>query len=340
MTRIVPTGYYAPWHLQGRKDFTRLLCKRKVLGATIRLGRLKSMRWAASAVPWSRLCTFPLVVCVELTNRCDLDCVMCHRSFMDRPEGDMAWERFQRLVDEMGRQPGVMLVLIGQGEPTLHERFLDAVRLAKETGVERVLLQTNGTRLVEQAEDLVAAGLDDLHVSMDGFRKETFEGIRRGVDAELVARGVEAVVAARRRAGSARPAIALRYCSMPRNLGERDDFWEYWKDRLEEQDEVRFDGLQVYKEAPISDEAAARPCSILWKRVFVRWNGDYAFCCNHKDNRLGIRRNHDEISLRDMWRHPELERIRTLHLRGRKRQIPACAVCALMAPGMVVDDAG
>ncbi len=331
MARIVPTGYYHPWHLAPRRDFSRLLLRRKVRGALLRLGRLRVMRRSAAVLPWSSLCRFPPVVCVELTNRCNLSCQMCHRSFMDRPAGDMDFGLFEALMEEMGGQRGTMLVLIGQGEPTVHPRFLDALRLAKTKGVERVLLQTNGMKLLELADELVDAGLDDLHVSMDGAEAATFEMIRLGSDADRVARGVEAVLASRAKAGSSKPAVALRFCTMPENFPEQDAFWERWQGVLGEDDEVRFDGLQEYVPAPLSPDAAEQPCGILWKRVFVRQDGGYAFCCNHLDNQLGIDANRRDLSLREMWRDRSLERLRRLHLLGRKAEIPSCSECPLMA---------
>lgn len=256
---------------------------------------------------------------------------------MSRSEGNMDFNRFERIVGEMSNSRGTMLVLIGLGEPTLYPRFLEALALAKKSGINRVLLQTNGMLLEELARDLVLIGLDELHVSMDGATKETFESIRRGADATRVTNGVHAVIDARKTAGLRKPSIALRYCSMPKNLMERQTFWDSWKNVLGEQDEVRFSSLQIYKAVQISDEAAARPCSILWKRIFVRWNGDYAFCCNHLDNQLGIVENHNRKSIAGIWKDSRLERIQKLHLRGRKRVIASCAICPLMASGVVPD---
>jgi hypothetical protein len=254
---------------------------------------------------------------------------------MSRSEGNMDFHRFEQIVGEMSNFRGTMLILIGLGEPTLHPRFLEALELAKKSGINRVLLQTNGMLLEEIAKDLVHIGLDELHVSMDGATKETFESIRRGADATVVANGVHAVITARKAAGFLRPSIALRYCTMSKNLMEREVFWDSWKNVLGEQDEVRFHGLQIYKAAPISDEWAGTPCIFLWKRIAIQWNGDYAFCCNHLDNRLGIAENHDRKSIARMWKDRRLERIRKLHLRGRKRMITSCAFCTSISPEVV-----
>jgi len=344
MARIILTGpnggQYIWWHLRPRQDTTKFLSYQCVKSTVGRLRRYKIVRRLASFVPWSYLCRFPPAVLLELTNRCDLKCVMCHRGFMTRDVGDMDWARVVRITEEMGREHGTMLVLIGQGEPTLYPRFLDSVAQAKKTGIDRVLAITNGQHLAEIADELVATGLDDLHVSIDGFRKEILESIRIGSNMDTTISGIRSVLRARERAGSKKPTVALRYCCMPKNIGDREQFIEFWQDILGENDEIRFDDLQRYKEGPISGEAAEYPCENLWRRLYIRWNGDYAFCQNHRDNRLGIYLNHDDLSLKELWRHEKLEHVRAIHMRGRKKEIKACSVCPLMSKNAVTKNRG
>lgn len=337
MARIIEPNKYTPWHLKARKDFTQLFSKPSALKISKWLYQFRFVRWSASIVPWSALCRFPMVMSIELTNRCNLQCVMCARHFMSRPEGDMDFPRFERIVNEMSGFQGTMLLFIGQGEPTLYPRFLDALYLAKSQGINRVLLQTNGMYLEKLAKDLVHAGLDELHVSMDGASNETFESIRRGSDANLVARGIHAVIAERKAKGTQKPTISLRYCAMPRNRTEMRPFRDLWEKVLGEDDEIRFQNVQYYKAMPTSDKKDMMPCTILWKRVFIRWNGDYAFCCNHMDNRLGLIESHDHKSIDQLWKDSRLETIRRFHLRGQQRKILSCAACALNAPGIEQD---
>ena len=60
------------------------------------------------------------------------------------------------------------IVFMGLGEPLLHPRFLDMVRLAKARGL-RAEVTTNALLLDDEvAGRLLAAGLDQLVVSIDG----------------------------------------------------------------------------------------------------------------------------------------------------------------------------
>jgi radical SAM protein with 4Fe4S-binding SPASM domain len=85
-------------------------------------------------------------------------------------------------------------------------------------------LNTNGTLLTrERAERLIDAGLDWLHVSLDGATAETYEFVRDGSDFERVRRNVAGLVAARRERGSERPRLSLVFVAMRRNVEELPD---------------------------------------------------------------------------------------------------------------------
>ena len=60
----------------------------------------------------------PVCLYLEVTNRCNLLCETCPRTFEDlEPPADMSWDLFTRIVDQV---PAVArVVLHGVGEPML-----------------------------------------------------------------------------------------------------------------------------------------------------------------------------------------------------------------------------
>ena len=88
-------------------------------------------------------------VYVEPTNACNLSCSTCVRHAWDEPEGFMEWEHVRgggRGARGGRRGAAGTVALMGLGEPLLHPRFLDMVRLAKERGL-RVEVTTNALLL-------------------------------------------------------------------------------------------------------------------------------------------------------------------------------------------------
>jgi MoaA/NifB/PqqE/SkfB family radical SAM enzyme len=91
-----------------------------------------------------------------------------------------------------GRTPDApgTVAFMGLGEPLLHPRFLDMVRLAKERGL-RAEVTTNALLLDEvMAAGLLDAGLDQLVVSIDGASAEAFGRVRSGASLERVVENV------------------------------------------------------------------------------------------------------------------------------------------------------
>ena len=163
---------------------------------------------------------------VEVTGACNLRCRMClvrYAPAVGRKEGALAYEDFLALVDALPELR--KLTLQGLGEPLLSPHLLDMVRCAAARGVE-VGFNSNGTLLSRPiAEELVAAGLGWLHVSLDGATAATYEEVRHGTDFrprpgqfERVVGNLRGLVAAR--GAAERPRIQLVFVAMRRNVGE------------------------------------------------------------------------------------------------------------------------
>jgi radical SAM protein with 4Fe4S-binding SPASM domain len=163
----------------------------------------------------------PTELQLEVTGACNLACKMClvrYRPKLGRKSGAMCFHTFRALVDRLPRLE--KLTLQGLGEPLLAPDFFRMVEYATGRGI-RTGFNTNGTFLTaEVSERLVEMGVDWLHVSLDGATRETYEAIRDGSRFDVVTRNIRALVRARRRLRSERPAIQLVFVAMRRNLLE------------------------------------------------------------------------------------------------------------------------
>src|SRR5215468_6951516 len=119
----------------------------------------------------------PVCLYLETTNRCNLLCQTCPRTFEDlEPPADMSWGLFTHIVDQFPRIARV--VLHGVGEPMMVKALPRMIRYLKERGT-YVLFNTNGTLLTERkGRDLIAAGLDELRVSLDAAEPRAFVAVR------------------------------------------------------------------------------------------------------------------------------------------------------------------
>jgi MoaA/NifB/PqqE/SkfB family radical SAM enzyme len=123
----------------------------------------------------------PVCLYLETTNRCNLPCTTCPRTFEElEPAANMSWELFRSIVDQY---PNIVrVVLHGVGEPLMVPNLPRMIRHLKARGT-YVLFNTNGTLLNERrSRELIASGLDELRVSLDAADVQAFKAVR-GKDA-------------------------------------------------------------------------------------------------------------------------------------------------------------
>jgi len=177
--------------------------------------------------PWTEGYSYPpRVVSFKLTHLCNLRCEMCgqwgpvgnaSRLNADTLRQQMALPELQAILDQaVSWRPG-MIYLWG-GEPFLHPDLLDLVAYIRRKGL-YCLVTTNGTRLVETADELVSHGLHTLRVSLDG-PPEIHDRIRGrpGTFAQAV-EGIGAVRKAKESRGAAWPLVEIFCTISPSNYG-------------------------------------------------------------------------------------------------------------------------
>lgn len=165
----------------------------------------------------------PVCVYLEVTNRCNLLCETCPRTFEDlEPPADMDFALFRSIVDQL---PGLQrAVLHGVGEPMLVRELPAMVRYLKERGV-YVLFNTNGTLLREKrVRELIDAGLDELRVSLDAADAATYALVRGKPFFDRIVRDLGMVTALQEQLGTDRPRVSLWLTGLRETISQLPDF--------------------------------------------------------------------------------------------------------------------
>jgi MoaA/NifB/PqqE/SkfB family radical SAM enzyme len=165
----------------------------------------------------------PVCLYLEITNRCNLLCETCPRTFADlESPADMSWDLFRRIVDQF--PAATRAVLHGVGEPMLVRNLPRMVRYLKDRGC-YVLFNTNGTLLTEKkGRELTAAGLDELRVSLDAADRAGFKQVRGKDYFDRIVRNVRAFTARQRAAGESRPCVSLWLTGLKETIDQLEGF--------------------------------------------------------------------------------------------------------------------
>ncbi len=161
----------------------------------------------------------PRSLYLETTSRCNSRCETCILTFGGRePARDLTWDEFRRVVDQF---PVLERVLLhGIGEPLLN-RDLGRMIAHLKARAATVVFNSNAITLsATVARRLVAAGLDELRVSLDASTRATYARIR-GVDAfDKVVTNLERLTAVKREMDAAYPRLSLWFTALRDNIGE------------------------------------------------------------------------------------------------------------------------
>ncbi len=171
----------------------------------------------------------PVCLYLETTNRCNLLCETCPRTFEElEPPADMSWELFTRIVDQVPRIARV--VLHGVGEPMMVPDLARMIRYLKDRGT-YVLFNTNGTLLtLRKGRELIETGLDELRVSLDAAEPAAFK-IVRGLDMfDRIVANVRAFTALQREMKIDRPRVSLWLTGLKETVAQLPAFVKLAKD--------------------------------------------------------------------------------------------------------------
>jgi MoaA/NifB/PqqE/SkfB family radical SAM enzyme len=205
--------------------------------------------------------TNPVCLYLETTNRCNLLCTTCPRTYAElEPPADMSWELFSTIVDQI---PDLQrAVLHGVGEPMLVKNLPRMVRYLKDRGT-YVLFNTNGTVLNEKnGRALIAAELDELRVSLDAANAKSYLAIRGKDYFHRILKNVRAFRALQEREGHDKPRVSAWLTGLRETVEELPAFVQLAADIGVR--EVYLQRLVFFAETPIGH---ARPDQALYERL-------------------------------------------------------------------------
>jgi len=261
----------------------------------------------------------PFQLTLESGNVCNLGCPLCPTPVREKrlPSGMLKVDDARRIID---RFPYLTLIVLSNwGEPFLNKRLPEIIRYARSKHI-RVHLESNLTLLTnDQAEAVVASGLDTLMVALDGATQASYAAYRVGGVQEDVLENVRRIRRVQERTGDRRTELVWKFVenrhneheletarAMALELGMRFERVTIWSPPGQE-DEWR----------PRSAEGAGRRtttgspkrCHNLWQVVTVNFNGDLHTCCSEfaPSDRIG---NVLEEEFAPLWNGPEYRRRR------------------------------
>lgn len=107
----------------------------------------------------------PKIAQIEITNRCNFNCIMCQRFPLKVPIKDIDIKIYKKIMSKLDSIEEI--ILTGWGEPLLHPKLISMIESAKKYN-KKVSLTSNGSLLSESiAQKFIDSGLDSISFSID-----------------------------------------------------------------------------------------------------------------------------------------------------------------------------
>lgn len=243
----------------------------------------------------------PVFITYFITNRCNLACSFCMVGNVLNPKDWRDREATVESTEHLFSQPiakNAVYVMLSGGEPTINRNLTEIVSTLKKQG-RIVAMTTNGHYLGTKADEIIAAGIDSINISLypDNFEKarEVLPLVSKRVFTKVCkvilrpmldnTEEVEDAIAMAREGGASGIYLANVFPSPnaptdadPNIIYDTDNFlYTKVKERLNE----KFAGFPIYWPAMASRQFPPRKlCRMPWYFATFDARGNLGMCCN------------------------------------------------------------
>lgn len=273
---------------------------------------------------------FPLFLDLEITNVCNLDCLMCGRQIMKRKIGFMEFGLFKRIIDEARKEGCKGIRFIRYGEPFLHKDIFKMIAYVKEKNMS-THITTNGTFSEGVLKKIPDSELDSIIFSFQGTTPEEYKKMRNTNKYGVLIDNIKKLVAAR--GENEKPFIQINTTLLDEGKMEVSNFIERWSKIADKVDYwyTSFTWLeQVERLKPILEREriniSSGRCTEVRTKLSINWDGLVTACCQDFDNGL-IVGDLNINTLKEIWNGEKMTRLRNVLAAGKRNEIPFCRKC-------------
>lgn len=297
------------------------------------LGRYLVHRYRYEIFPQTReLDDFPPYLQIEPTSICNYRCVFCFETdkFFTRKSngfmGHMSFATFRQVIDQAeGRVEFISLA--SRGEPLLCPDIEEMLAYTRGKFL-NLKLNTNASLLDERkAHAILQSGVRTLVFSVDAAEEPQYSRLRVGGKLEQVLANIERFqnirLAQYPDSGIITRVSGVKF-SPDQNL---DAMQRRWGDLVDQVAFVSYNPWEnAYERKPTGVIA---PCSDLWRRMFVWWDGKVNPCDVDYRSTLVVGTLREE-GLAALWRSSAYERLRELHQNAGRHEVMPCNRCTVV----------
>ncbi|MBI04972.1 MAG: radical SAM protein [Pelagibacteraceae bacterium] len=275
---------------------------------------------------------YPPLVQIEPTSMCNYRCIFCYQTddvFNKKKSGHMGHMKFdlyKKIIDEI--ENNVQFVtLASRGEPLMSPDFAKMMDYSKDKFI-NFKINTNASMLNEsKIHSILKNNISTLVFSADAADGESYKKYRVNGNLEKVLNNIRLFNTIKNKDYPESRIITrvsgVKY-SEEQDLNEMQDFWG------ELVDQVAFVNYLPWENVYNTDKnEILTPCSDLWRRMFVWWDGKANPCDVDYKSELSVG-NANEYTVKELWNSENYNNLRLMHLNKLRNKQSPCNKCSLI----------
>ncbi len=270
---------------------------------------------------------YPQEVWIEITNECNLQCIMCPQSMAVRKKQTMDMSAFRKIFDQICvNKPKICLHVAG--EPLLNNSFFEMVEYAHNKGC-WVGINTNATLLTqEMSKRILQSPLDQISLSFEGCTPAIYEKIRVGANFKQVKSQIENFL--KMKGNNKKPFTQIEIINMEETKIYIRTFVEYWQnqniDRIVVRPESNWLGLVVNRKSKTAKKLGHRFCRSIFYQCTILVDGTVVPCCIDFEGKLPLG-NVLKQTYEEIWNGHKYNVLRKQHLKHLVSEDSICYEC-------------
>ncbi len=268
----------------------------------------------------------PVLVDIEPTNRCNLNCAFCPRDELVRPLGRMDPALLREVVDQTA-DTAMEYHFNLNGEPTLHPKLPSMLSYVAEAGA-KPLLYSNFSHKKDSLTDAIAeSGVGQIIVNVGGADPGSYRASTGHGDFDLVLHNLRRLDEIRRPMGKKSPHVIVTFVPGGVDAAHAEQAREVFEPLCdyfsvpEMHDWLGVDTVRAAGASSPPKKKSFTRCSRLWTGVTVLWDGRLAACCYDYNGEM-IVGDLKVDSVEELWSSPRLH-----ELRRKNFEHPPCNRC-------------
>ena len=275
---------------------------------------------------------FPPYLQIEPTSICNYRCVFCYQTdnkFNKRSDGHMGHmklETFKLLIDQA--EGNIEFIsLASRGEPLLCPDFKEMLSYTRDKFY-NLKINTNASLLDEKmSHAILDSGVKTLVFSADAADSELYSKLRVNGKLETVLANIKKFQEIRSKKYPKSKIITRVSGVKVNNQQDLGDMEKYWGDIV---DQVAFVDYMPWENVYVSKASGVQaPCSDLWRRMFVWWDGKVNPCDVDYKSQLSVG-NIENSNISDLWKSNNYKKLRKQHESKLRKDIFPCNKCVLI----------